>query len=111
MMRMRKPNDRQMKIMERLVRPWLEKMKFSPQVFWDLQAYEREQLYKWVCVGGEHPSDAQLRNLYRSLRSASTEGRIEGHYSDPIDHPTNEQLMAFFSQDTSPEQLAHLRKF
>ena len=109
MMRMLKPNDRQMKIMERLVRPWLEKMKFSPQIFWGLQAYERVQLYKWVCVGGEHPSDAQLRNLYRSLRSA--EGRIEGQSSDPVDHLTNEQLMAFFSQDTSLEQLAYLRKF
>ena len=108
-MRMMTPNDKQIEIMARLVRPWLEKMKYNPQVFWELPHHHRVLLYNLVCAGGQHPSDLQLKQLYKALRS--TEGRIEGYSSDPVDYLTNEQLMAYFCLETPDERRNYLEKF
>jgi hypothetical protein len=109
MMRILTQNDKQIEIMGRLVQPWLEKMILNPLVFWDLTYHDKVLLYKMVCVGGQHPSDLQLRHLCKALRSA--EGRIDDDHYDPVDHLTNEQLMASLSIETSDEHRNYLKKF
>lgn len=112
MMRILTPNDKQIEIMGRLVQPWFEKMKLNPLVFWDLTYHYKVLLYKMVCVGGQPPSDLQLRHLCKALRSA--EGRIDDNRYvpyDPVDYLTNEQLMASFSIETSDEHRNYLKKF
>ena len=104
-----KQHDKKWEMMAQCVRPWLEKMNYRPQIFWELKRHNRVLLYRFVCVGDQQASDdAERRDLYRDLRSA--EARVKG-YSDPVDHLTPQQLVEYFSSETSGDELNDLDKY
>lgn len=107
-MRMPKPNDNKMEIMARLLRPWLEERNHRPEVFWKLPYHYAVMLYKQVCVGGQQLDHEERRKLFMALNSA--EARVKG-YSNPLDHITPEQLVEYFSSETSSEELNDLDKY
>ncbi|MCK4242846.1 MAG: hypothetical protein KAX23_04790 [Dehalococcoidia bacterium] len=98
-----KPNDSKMdERRARLLRPWLEKRNYSPDVFWKLVPDYRKLLYKTVCLHVQL-SDQQRRDLFNALHAAEAAEARAPQYADPLGHWTPEQLRDFFSSETSDE--------
>ncbi len=109
---MQKPNDNKMEErMAKLLRPWLEKRNYSPDVFWKLDDYFKKQLYRAVCHR-DHLTDTGYTNLYNALRRAEAADARAGKYADPVGHWTPQQFKEFFSSDASDDEThANLSKY
>ena len=86
--------------MRRQVLPWFKWRNLPPVLFDKLQPHKKVLLHNIICVGNQHPTDRQLRDLYKDLGVSETrETRSESGHD-----PTNEELKEFFRPDGTPYQ-------
>jgi hypothetical protein len=98
-------------IPEQHVRPWLGKMGFPLENYWNLSSYYKRLLHNQVCrcTRNSPSSDRQLRDLYQRLQSGESRGSIIS--SNAVDSMTNRELQEFFLPLSSSETLADLYKY
>lgn len=95
----------EMDMIERHLRPWLERRDVPISLFRGLKPHEKDSLHEWIYKKAKSPEFSDLIKLALKLQIVKAEARGEGLRYDQID--SEEELMERFL----PTDEEHLRRY